>query len=275
MIRSQTIEISKKNNITLAVLSDIHYHRNYHHKRLEQIYDNIAHHTPDYICIVGDLIDQGNVLEEKQIKNQFFEWITSLSMLAPVIISIGNHDITVEKPAIIHHESKELLKELAFIQNVYVLNQSSILFGNICFLGYNPPYTYYYQKPYEKVEPYCMDLDTQMQKHLHPECYQILLCHTPVYITHPSVKRSVVLQNVDLVLSGHMHNGLVPFPLRGNRGLISPFKKPFPKYARGYFQLDKTNVFISGGVIAFSNVSPKIFHPFNIFYPISISYLKI
>lgn len=275
MIRNQIIEISKKNNITLAVLSDIHYHCHYDNKRLEQVYKNILKHNPDYICIVGDLIDQGNVLEEVQTKNDFFKWITSLATIAPTIISIGNHDIVVEKPVIKHHESKELLEELILINNVYVLNQTSVVFGNLCFLGYNPPYSYYYQKPYEKVESYCTDIDTQLIKALHPECYQILLCHTPIYITHPSVRKSVVLKSVQLVLSGHMHNGLIPFSFGGNRGIISPFKRPFPKYARGHFKLEKAHAYISGGVITFSNVSPKLLHPFNYFFPISISYLKI
>lgn len=275
MVRSQKIEISKKINKTIAVLSDIHYHAKYDKKRLEQIQKDLIIHQPDYICIVGDILDQGNALENEETKSRFFSWIESLAFLAPVIVSIGNHDICVEKPIIRYHYPKELLEEMSLISNVFVLHNTSFVKDGICFIGYNPPYDYYYQKPYEKVESYFDDIDLQLKSSLHPDCYQILLCHTPVYITNKMVQNTEVVKSVQLVLSGHMHSGLVPFTFGGNRGIISPFKKLFPKYARGRFVLEKTHYFISGGVITFSFVSPKYLHPFNCCFPISIAYLII
>lgn len=271
MIKNTDIIVSSRLHKTLALLSDIHYTENYSKKRLQEIYFNLKEHHPDYICIVGDFFDQSNVLKEKTSEEIFMTWLEHISKIAPVIISIGNHDVIVRNHKWGYEYPKNEIDTIASIPNVSVLDNDSIVRDNICFLGYTPPYTYYDNSPHEQVEPYIDDIDQKLKSYLRKDCYQILLCHTPIYVTHPKVCETEVLKSVNLVLSGHMHKGIIP--LKGNYGLISPCKKFFPKYAWGDFTIGNRQYVISGGVIAFSNVSPVVFHLFNFIHPPHIEYI--
>lgn len=239
------------------------------------IYDNLLKHQPNYICIVGDLLDQGNVLENRSCKETFILWLQKLSTIAPIIISIGNHDITVKYPKQHYRFPKEIVEELTDIPNIYVLDNQAIIINSICFLGYTPSYEYYYQKPFECAKKYINDIDQHLKCFIQKNSYSILLCHTPIYVTDSEVRRTTVLDSVDLVLCGHMHNGAIPFDIPGHYGLIAPCKKLFPKYARGYFKLEKTSYVISGSVITFSDVSPRFLHRLNVIYPIHIEYITL
>ena len=82
-----------------------------------------------------------------------------------------------------------------------------------------------------------------------PNKLNVLLMHSPILIGEKTIKKE--LSKYDIVLSGHMHNGVVPPILDelfdNNIGIIAPNKKVFPKYARGIIKKDNITV-ISGGV---------------------------
>lgn len=77
-----------------------------------------------------------------------------------------------------------------------------------------------------------------------------------------------------MILSGHMHNGLVfnflDKLIKNNYGFISPNRKLFPNNARGIIK-HKNNRFniISGGIIKFQWCS-RFFHYFDFIYPAEI-----
>lgn len=275
MIKNTYIKLSDDKNVTLAVFSDIHYCKNYPQKRLDTIYKSLQKHHPDYICIVGDLLDQGDVLEDATCKETFITWLQELSKIAPVVIAIGNHDVTVKHPKQHYRFPREIMEAFTNIPNIYVLDNQSITMNSICFFGYTPSYAYYHQKPFECAKMYIEDIDQRLKSFVKKECYSILLCHSPIYVTDSEVRKTDTLRSMDLVLSGHMHNGILPFRIPGNYGLISPSKKLFPRYARGHFTLENTTYIVSGGVITFSDVSPRIFHPLNTVYPIHIEYVRL
>lgn len=275
MIQNAYLQLSNQYHKKIAVFSDIHYTKNYSVKRLELIYQNLKKNKPDYICIVGDLLDQGNVLEDSISKYIFWNWLQKLANIAPLVISIGNHDVGVRNSKWRYRYPKELLEELSTFPNIHVLDNSVFREGSICFLGYTPPFDYYYKSPVEHPELYKEDIKQKISSLIPKDGYHILLCHTPVYVTHPSILNTKSLQTINLVLSGHMHNGIIPISIRGNYGIIAPSKTFFPKYARGNFKIEGLQYHISGGIITFSNVSPKLFHLFNPLFPIHIEYITI
>ena len=97
----------------------------------------------------------------------------------------------------------------------------------------------------EKYKLYC-------QNNFDKSRYNIFLTHDPQSIIRLSKEKNTCIhQNTDLVISGHMHNGLLPNVLKKivkNKGLISPKMKLFPNFAQGEYKIDYTDFIIAGPV---------------------------
>lgn len=265
-------------NIKIALISDIHFDVGYDQLILTKILENLRKNKPNYICIAGDIIDNSNLIHNKIVMEQLKEFIKELSLIASTIVSLGNHDITYIKNSGNIIDINKWFMTLNTIENVYYLYNKSLVRGNLCFTSYNPPYQYYKKK--ENVKIFINDIDKKIL--MNKKYYNILLCHSPISVfKNECLNKSKEIKKANLILSGHMHNGLVfkIFDHKGNRGLISPYKRLFPKYARGIVEhsLDdkKITLIISGGVLKFSNTAPKIFKHFNKLFPISIEYINI
>ena len=77
--------------------------------------------------------------------------------------------------------------------------------------------------------------------------YNILLTHSSSPLLESLEDGKLhTLENTDLVLSGHMHNGVIPFAK--TYGLISPQSKLFPKYTHGDMECYGTLFVINGAV---------------------------
>lgn len=50
----------------------------------------------------------------------------------------------------------------------------------------------------------------------------------------------------DLVLSGHVHGGIIRIPFKG--GLLSPERVFFPEYDAGLFELDDSKMIVNRGL---------------------------
>ena len=73
-----------------------------------------------------------------------------------------------------------------------------------------------------------------------------------------SIINETNLKNIDLVLCGHMHGGLVPRFLRKifkNSGLINPSKKLFPKNVYGKIIKQKSSIIITSGITVVSHLN--------------------
>ncbi|HWT26437.1 MAG TPA: metallophosphoesterase, partial [Mobilitalea sp.] len=70
--------------------------------------------------------------------------------------------------------------------------------------------------------------------------YQILIAHNPLYF------KNYAEWGADLVLSGHLHGGIVRLP--GIGGIVSPQVNFFPKYDSGSFTLNDTKMVVSRGL---------------------------
>ena len=70
--------------------------------------------------------------------------------------------------------------------------------------------------------------------------YQILLAHNPIYTD------TYLDWGADLVLSGHLHGGIVRLP--GLGGMITPQFRLFPKYSGELTVKDQQSVVVSKGL---------------------------
>lgn len=266
----------------IALFSDIHYDIKYDLTIFKKIINNLKENKPDFICLAGDIIDYSLVIQD-ECMNEFKKFIKEISLIAPTIITLGNHDISYKinhKRVIGNIEAvNSWFLNLNTIENVYYLYNKSIIKNELCFTGYNPPFKYYGARQ-ENTKLFASDIDDKIN--LKPSYYNILLCHSPINVFKPEVlKKSKQIKKADLILSGHMHNGLVfkLFDKKGNKGFVSPYKTLFPKYARGLSskKLERKQIYlvVSGGVVKLSNTNSKLLSCFNKLYPISVDYIII
>ncbi len=273
-------DIGKK----ICLITDLHYSEDYDLSILDRIEASIIRHKPDFVCLSGDIIDSGDMVYKKSI-SKLKSFIKRLAKTSQVIVSLGNHELSSIKtnkfskkiePANIFDVTNWFM-DLNKIENVYFLNNKNLVRGDLCFIGFNPDLDYY-KKEDNKV--FINELDNKIK--MYKKYYNIMLCHSPVNVfTQLTLKYSNEIKKANLILSGHMHNGLILkcFDYKGTWGLISPLKKPFPKYARNraikQINNKSVNLIVSGGVVKFSSCNPKFIKKFNCFFKPSISYINI
>lgn len=252
----------------LALLSDIHYSRKFNLKIFPKLTKQLLNIRPDYICIVGDLVDNAHYKELKPLLN----WLDDISDIAPTIIVFGNHEL---KRGYMHkwieEQSPYLRKEISKLNNVYLLENKTISFNNISFYGYNPSFKHYEIKD-ESYETYLKEVDN-MTPNYKDNQYNIFLSHSPLNIyKFISNNKDHPISKSDLILSGHTHNGCIPYTitnflnkyLHTTRSLISPVRKLFGKYYQGRVTTP-VNGYIYEGITKFS-YSTSLFRIFNLFY---------
>lgn len=265
-------------NKRIALFADIHYSKNYNELLFEEIILNLKKNKPDYICISGDVVDSADIIFDELLISTLKNFIKNISLIAPIILVKGNHDETFfDNKKEVYLDSNEFFLSLNELKNVYYLDNNSVVFDNISFNGINLDFDFYYNKNHEDFNFFIKEIDSKL-KEIDTQKYNILLCHTPSNILNKEVlKKSKNINKFDLVLSGHMHNGLVfdLFDKIGNRGIVGPYYKFFPKFSRGHISLKKINLIITGGIIKFAYSSPKIFQKFNFLFKSSIDYIDI
>lgn len=276
----KTNKIKKETKILL--LSDIHISKIFNLKKLDKIIKRIKEEKPSYICIPGDIIDSTNVLDDITLKKETINFIKELSKISKVIISFGNHDMYYlnkrsnnETKKWTCNKREDYIKEINKIHNVYFLDDETYIDKDISFTGLTLSYKYY-KETCESKDIFYEEIKSKKIK-LDKSKYNILLVHTPVYV----LEDLPILKDSDLILSGHMHNGMV-HPLmeciwKSNNGIISPTKKFFPKakLSRGRVNKENKDLIISGGITKLSYSAPVFFHPFDSLYPMNMEIINI
>ncbi len=212
--------------------------------------------------------------------NCFYDWVKELTNNYKVIIVLGNHDINKSKKLKFYDVRDELydkyisnLKEC----NVFLINDNVYEDRFVRFVGFNLPVgAYYSSKNLEIEKNYYSSLDMSLFISKKNKV-NIAVIHSPINMFDEDIRN--ILNNFDIILTGHMHNGLVfSFIDRlfsDNRGLVSPSKKLFPKYSRNLVKLDLNKyLIISGGITKLSKSSGMI-RLFNFFYPMEIDEINI
>ena len=278
MKHSETFYTTKNiNNIKLAIFSDLHYYDGFKLKTLDKITKQVTNAKPDYICIVGDIVDESR----KMNLSPLTEFLNTISSIAPIICVLGNHD---EKSGSLWHwkyaRNNNLIKELKKVKNLHLLEDNIYQDNNITFYGFNPSFEYY-EKYDETYESFCKEVD-ELNVSLTNDTYNILLIHSPQNIyrylkDHPNHE----LNKVDFILSGHMHNGCLPFWIshilnkvfKSNRGIMAPQKTLFPDLAHGIVKRNKDG-YIYEGITKLANSTRK-FHYFDFLFSKNIEIINI
>ena len=241
----------------LLVVSDIHKTKDLDKDNLSLFNKQLKRikHQIDYILIVGDIINDTEDLLDIDFQNRFRKEMIEFLKDYRTIISLGNHDestkIDKNKDKYRQGDSTILKEILDSMDNVYLLDNNTTYEDDISFASFNPNLDYYIKYYGEKSE-FLRQFSASYTDKFNENIFNILLCHDPESIIKLSELEGKCIQpNTDIVVSGHMHNGFLPPMLNfiiKNRGIISPTKSYFPKYAHGEVDIDTTKFIINGAI---------------------------
>lgn len=232
-IKKIKYSISTDKNISkrLIHISDLHYYKKKDLILLNRMKEEIKDLKPNYILITGDFIDHDKVKVDP-----FIEWMRDFGKIAPIFLSIGNHD--TGNVHLRSDESNKIFRTLNRLPNIEVLDNKKREIDNICITGVTIPDEAYHENKSAMISMKRALQDLKIRT-IDTKKFNIVLCHSPYIAVIPDIWKLQLFQKSDLILSGHTHGGLTPkwlYDLLGKRSLLSPVKRPFPRYSQGYYK---------------------------------------
>lgn len=203
--------------LKIVQFSDLHYGTTIKEEELKNVINKINELNPDIIFFTGDLIDNSYKIsedEEKLIAKELNKLKSNIGIYAVR----GNHDINDNFENIIKNTYIELLN-----------NQNKLL---------------YFDNSSTPIMLIALDDNLKGTQNIDNafnfednDYYKILITHEPDdYDKLP--------KNVNLFLAGHSHLGQVRLPFIGSVYNMEGAKK----YKEEKYEIDETNLFISGGL---------------------------
>ena len=218
-------------NFRIVQISDLH-HREFG-KGQKRIIKRVRKINPDAIFITGDLISR-----DMRDFSSVSRFCSQLSRVAPVFFSMGNHELDLpEKVRITYFECLRNSGVILLLNNVYHLKKCGdvidIIGASLDTSVYrNDDFSYNDLNPYSKEE-------LEKSIGVRTRC-TVLLAHNPLIFD------AYVSWNADLILSGHVHGGVIRLPFIG--GILSPERRFFPEYTRGLYSKNNSQLYVSAGL---------------------------
>lgn len=231
----------------LLFLSDLHNHKYGEHN--EKLLDAVRRQKPDLILITGDMLvsRQGSRWEVAA------EFVKKLPSICPVYYANGNHEQRMrENPEKYGDAYYAYKKELEACGVQFLINEKAVLSwdGNsVVITGLEVPDSCYFRKKRTRLG--LREMERRVGK-ADEGSYQILLVHQPDFM---SVYKA---WGGDLILSGHLHGGIIRVP--GLGGVISPQMGLFPKYSGSLYREEDTSIVVSKG-LGTHTVNIRLFNP--------------
>ena len=229
-------------SVRVILLSDLHGKS--FGRENSRLIAKIEEQTPDVIFLDGDMIDRSADSADVQ---ELLRLIKRLHEIAPVYFAPGNHELEYMQT------DTSLLTQVAEAGAV-VVNDSYAdvtLAGQPLRIGGTMGHAFYFGRSEEE---FSSSPEYQFLKAFEDtDVPKICLAHMPdTFIFNGAYN----LWNVDLVLSGHTHGGLIRLPFIG--GLYAPMQGWFPEYDRGYFRLGEHMQMVISSGLSGHGIIPRI-----------------
>ena len=253
---------------SIALLTD------FHNSDPTPIIASLEQHSPELICIAGDIIvgkrPEGDV-SPLNTQEHVLPFLQACASIAPTFLSLGNHEWMLDENDLSALSSTSV----TVLDNSFstaAVNGENIVIGGLT-SGFVTDYRHF-RKECANVDRYPQREDMHgiggfVSEHkpeidwLDGYCstpgYHILLCHHPEY--WPLISR----HPIDLVLSGHAHGGQwrIYNPLKKEWiGIYAPGQGWLPKWSRGVYQ---DRLVVSAGLSNTTRI-PRIWNPTEIVY---------
>lgn len=246
VIRRHTIKHEKiKNKYRAVVLSDLHNKR--FGKNNALLIEAIDAQKPDGIWIAGDILTArpGKSMEPA------IELLTALAKKYPIFYANGNHEHRLKLyPETYGDMAEKYAEALTQIGIQPLVNEQRLLEKeNIRIYGAEIDREYYKRFTIPDMR---REYLTEIMGEPICENYVVLLAHNPDFFP------VYAEWGADLVLSGHVHGGMVRIP--GWKGVVSPNVRLFPKYDGGTFEEGKSTMILSRG-LGMHTIPVRLFNP--------------
>jgi predicted MPP superfamily phosphohydrolase len=203
-LKTTELEFPAKIDADLVHLSDVHF-GSPNGMQFEKVVERISEIEPDAVLITGDLVEPTSRLDEPGIK-----LLNELDY--PVFLTLGNHEL---------YTGDQKLKQLLGKTKIKVLRNQTAFLNGIELVGLDDS-----ENP-RQVERSLERLDIDEEK------FNILMYH------RPDGFEAAVESGIDLMLSGHTHNGQIwPF-----KWLV---KLRFPRIS-GQYEIDRHWLYVTTG----------------------------
>lgn len=209
--------------LKIVHFSDVHYGTTIKENELQKIIKKINDIRPDLVLFTGDLFDKNISYSTEELDTLKKELSTIKADLGKFAVT-GNHDYENNTfDAIMDESGFKILKNNYNL--IHHKDLTPIFIGGV-------PSSLQDKQDYEELFSY------QQEENENQPYYKIILMHEPDNVTKLNT------YDVDLVLAGHSHNGQVRLPFIG--AVITP--KGAKNYYDEYYKVNKTDLFISGGL---------------------------
>ena len=212
--------------------------------------------SPDVIFITGDIFSATEFKDSDDTYNRNydeeslvgFKLLKELSKKYDIIYSVGNHEEGIDaifngyewnlRDRTVDNSYNRYINKLSDLGVKFVDNSYTTIYKDVQTINIYGIYYYSLNKYAKKIDP-DDPLTLDFIKTVDKNKFNILLSHDP------DAADILEDKNFDLILSGHVHGGIIRL---FDVGILDPARKLFPKYDKGLYKVKNTQLYVSTGL---------------------------
>ena len=221
--------------VRMLYLSDLHGKE--YGKENENLLAKIGREDPDLILVGGDMLTR----TQPDTDRTAAALLGRLASLCPVFAANGNHEQKMKEQTDVYGDRYARYREKLLNHGVHLLENRTMLYEKegLCLpvTGLEIPLACYRHLGKGSLSA------GEVEKAAGPagtDGFHILLAHNPMYMD------AYWGWGADLVLSGHLHGGVLRLP--GLGGVITPQMQLFPQYSGDMYKKDGQTCIVSRGL---------------------------
>ena len=198
--------------LKLVLISDLHFCKN------PILFENININSLlrglkkirkiDFFVLNGDYVNSATDFLHTKTLQDFTNFLKKLTEIAPILMIRGNHDEYLKSK-----KSMEIYESFSKIEGVVFVDNMQIEKFGIKITGFAPSKaTYRASKHGKAAQLLAKDEFFEQNFELNKEQFNLVLTHSPYCLSNKTMETLApsFFEDADMILSGHMHNGLLP-----------------------------------------------------------------